>query len=52
MDNVPADTLNYMIGGYAVIFGTMILYLVSLVVRTRNLKQDENMLKDLEKKGE
>lgn len=44
----PANTLNYMIAGYAVIFGSIFFYLVSLVVRYRNLKQDEALLKDLE----
>jgi len=46
--NTPADTMSYMIAGYTVIFGVMIIYLVSLVVRYRNLKQEETMLKDLE----
>ncbi len=45
----PANTLNYMIAGYAVIFGGLFLYLVSLVVRWRSLRQDEETLKDLEK---
>jgi hypothetical protein len=43
------DTLNYMIMGYSVIFGVMIIYLISLAVRWRNLKQDEAMLSDLDK---
>lgn len=46
----PANTLNYMLLGYGVIFGIMFLYLASLVVRWRNLKQDEQMLEDLEEK--
>ena len=46
----PADTLNYMIAGYAVIFGVMLVYLVSLVVRWRNLRQDEEMIEQLEQK--
>ena len=46
----PANTLSYMLLGYGVIFGIMFLYLVSLVVRWRNLKQDEQMLEDLEEK--
>jgi len=39
-----------MLAGYAVIFGTMALYLVSLVARWRRLQQDEQMLEDEEKK--
>jgi hypothetical protein len=49
MDTGPANTVSYLIAGYAVIFGSMLIYLVSLVVRTRNLNQDEAMLKDLDK---
>jgi hypothetical protein len=45
----PANTLNYMIAGYVVIFGVMAVYLVSLVVRWRNLRQDEESLQELDK---
>lgn len=45
----PANTMNYMIAGYAVIFGVMLLYLASLVIRQRNLRQDMELLEDLEK---
>lgn len=50
LQDAPAQTLNYMIAGYIVIFGVMLLYLVSLVVRRRNLSQDLEILEDLEKK--
>ncbi len=40
-----------MIAGYAVIFGVMLIYLVSLAVRNRNLKQDLDLLEELEKEG-
>ena len=46
----PADTLDYMVAGYGVIFGIMFIYLVSLVVRWRNLRQDQEMLEQIEKK--
>jgi hypothetical protein len=49
MDTGPANTVSYLIAGYAVIFGSMLVYLVSLLVRTRNLSQDEAMLKELDK---
>jgi len=42
------ETTNYMIAGYAVIFGVMLVYLVSLFVRWRNLKQDVQLLQELE----
>jgi hypothetical protein len=44
----PAQTSGYMIAGYAVIFGVMLIYLVSLVVRFRNLNQDLEVLDELE----
>lgn len=46
----PIETTNYMIAGYAVIFGVMAIYLVSLVVRRRNLERDLEVLEDLENK--
>ena len=35
----PAETTVYMIAGYSVIFGVMLLYLVSLVIRRRRMAQ-------------
>ncbi len=46
----PADTVSYFVAGYVVIFGIMGIYLASLIVRWRNLKQDESMLTELERK--
>jgi CcmD family protein len=45
----PANTLGYFIAGYAVIFVSILVYIVSLILRGRNLKQDEDMLTELEK---
>jgi len=46
----PIETTNYMIAGYTVIFGVMLVYLVSLVVRWRNLKQDAQILLEMDNK--
>lgn len=46
----PAETMSYMIAGYAVIFGVMLFYLGSLVVRWRSLRQDEELMKQLDQK--
>jgi hypothetical protein len=46
----PMETTNYMIAGYTVIFGVMLIYLVSLFMRWRNLKQDAALLQELEEK--
>jgi hypothetical protein len=50
LQDVPANTTVYMIAGYTVIFGLMLIYLISLIVRRRNLQQDAEMLESLEKK--
>lgn len=46
----PPDTSAYMIAGYTVIFGAMLIYLISLIVRRRNLEQDIQLLEELEEK--
>jgi hypothetical protein len=46
----PANTVNYMIAGYVVIFGSVLSYLASLVLRHRSLRHDQALLKDLEQK--
>lgn len=51
LQDAPANTLNYMIAGYIVIFGVMLLYWVSLIVRRRNLSQDLEILEDQEVKS-
>jgi hypothetical protein len=43
----PAETTNYMIFGYVVIFGVILLYVVSIYLRQRNLKQDLALIDDL-----
>jgi hypothetical protein len=48
----PANTVNYFIAGYTVFFTVMILYLVSLFVRWRNLKQDLEVLHEVEQRDE
>jgi len=39
MNTIP-NTLNYMIAGYAVFTVVLTVYLVSLLLRWRNLKRD------------
>jgi len=50
--DAPANTLSYMIAGYVVIFSGLIIYLVSLFIRARNLSQEEEMLIDLDQEKE
>jgi hypothetical protein len=49
MTSTP-ETTNYMILGYVVFTTVMVLYLVSLYFRNRSLKQDIELLEELEKK--
>ncbi len=44
----PAQTTNYMILGLSVIVGTMLLFVGSLAVRFRNLRQDMQVLEDVD----
>jgi len=44
----PANTTSYMIAGYAVIFGIMLIYLISLLVRQRNLQKDLEVLEEIQ----
>jgi hypothetical protein len=46
----PAQTSTYLIAGYAVIFGVMLVYLISLAIRQRNLLRDMETFKEIEKK--
>jgi CcmD family protein len=52
LQGAPAETTNYMIAGYVVIFGIMFLYVFSLVLRTRRLKQELQMIEELEPREE
>lgn len=38
--DAPVDTLNYMILGYAVILGCVMLYIASLALRFRRLRRE------------
>jgi hypothetical protein len=44
--NTTLNTVNYFIAGYVVIFGSIIGYVISLYVRWKNLKQEEEIITD------
>ena len=48
LQEAPAETTGYMIAGYGVIFGVMLLYVASLYIRKRNLLQDLDVLEEME----
>ena len=43
------DTSGYMIAGYAIFFIVSVIYIVSLVIRHRNLERDLETLEEMEK---
>ena len=45
--DTPPDTSSYLIAGYAVAFGVMALYVISLFVRFRNLNRDLSTLEEM-----
>ncbi len=49
--NPTPDTLNYMVGGYVVFAVVMVVYIVSLFSRWKNLKSEEQMLGEIETKS-
>ncbi|MCJ7700158.1 MAG: hypothetical protein MUO62_01125 [Anaerolineales bacterium] len=42
--NAPANTSGYYIAGYVIFFTVMVLYLASMVIRSRNLKSEYELL--------
>jgi hypothetical protein len=48
--DAPPNTSVYMIAGYVVFFTVSIIYLISLLLRWRNLKQDLETLEEIKKK--
>lgn len=48
LQDAPANTTSYMIAGYVVIFGVMAFFLASMLIRFRNLKQEWEILQDLD----
>ncbi len=48
IQQAPAETTNYMIAGYAVIFSIMLIYTVSIFLRRRNVQRDLQTLSELE----
>jgi hypothetical protein len=45
---ITPDTSSYMIAGFAVTFITMGIYIASLYIRNRNLKQDVETLESMQ----
>ena len=43
-----ADTFNYMVLGYAFILGVLTLYIISIAIRFRNLRNESELLKEVD----
>jgi hypothetical protein len=48
LQEAAANTFDYMVLGYAVILGTMGVFILSIVLRVRSLRKDEELLNELE----
>ncbi len=48
LQDPPPDTSGYMIAGYIIAFFVMGIYVASLIIRWRNLNQDQQLLEELE----
>jgi hypothetical protein len=48
MESIP-NTVNYMVGGYAVFAVVMAIYIASLYSRWRSLQNEQKMLDEMEK---
>lgn len=48
LQQAPAETTRFMIAGYSVIFVIMLLYVISIFVRRRNLRRDLKILDEME----
>lgn len=46
--DAPAETFNFMLLGFAVILGSIGLFVISLIIRTRNLKRDLELVDQVE----
>ncbi len=51
LQDTPPDTSAYMIAGYTVFTVVMAIYLLSLFVRSRNLRRDLTTLESLERES-
>jgi hypothetical protein len=52
IQQAPAETTRYMIAGYSVIFSIMLIYILSIFIRQRNLKRNLQILDEMEMKDE
>ncbi|GEM_PF-222435 len=50
--DTPPDTSTYMIAGYSIFFILIILYLISLFIRTRNLNEDLSILESMKEQSQ
>lgn len=48
LQEAAANTFNYLVMGYAVILGTMGIFILSIALRVRSLRKDEELLNELE----
>jgi TRAP-type C4-dicarboxylate transport system permease small subunit len=49
LQEAPADTLDFMLYGFAVILGTIAIFIASLATRFRNLQKDLEVMDEVER---
>lgn len=49
LQEVPADTFDFMLYGFVVILGTMGGFILSLITRFRNLRKDLEVIEEVER---
>ncbi len=49
IQQAPAETTQYMLAGYIVILSIMLIYIISIFIRQRNLKRDLQTLNEIGK---
>jgi hypothetical protein len=52
LQEAPADTFGYMALGFGVIFGTIGLFILSLIVRVRNRNQELELMDQIHRESE
>jgi hypothetical protein len=51
IQDVTPDTSGYMIAGFVISFVVMGLYVASMYLRARSLRQDQSLLEEMEKEA-
>jgi len=51
LQEAAANTFDYMVLGFGVILGSMALFILSIALRVRSLRRDEELLDELDQRS-